>query len=265
MEALSGARPAARVGPAAEHEIEAVAALMHEVVEPLAYYNGRARAAELGKYTADSIRAMVADDPQSVLVARDSGGLAGFCVSRFDDGTIWLSWFGTAARVRGRGVGAALLAALAETLAARHAHKIWCDSRTDNTESRSVLERAGFHRIATLTNHWYGQDYFLWEWYPPSTAKETGERGETRGSGEAEGEVERSRGERRVGVGSVESGRLGPEKRDDHALAAPLATRTGRSPLDLPPPLSASPLPTGLASPLCLTRSRAPLSPVGNR
>jgi ribosomal protein S18 acetylase RimI-like enzyme len=154
------------IGPVAEHEIDALAALMHDTIQPLAYYNERALRAELAKYTAKELRSLVADDAQAVLVARDSGGLIGFCVSRFDDGTIWLSWFGTAALARGRGVGASLLAALANTLPSRHAHKIWCDSRVANKESKSVLERAGFRRIATLTNHWYGQDYFLWEWYP---------------------------------------------------------------------------------------------------
>ena len=156
----------AAVGPIAEHEVDAVAALMRDTIEPLACYNERARRAELARYAADGLRALVAGDPQAVLVARDRSGLIGFCVSRFDDGTIWLSWFGTAARARGRGVGASLLAALALTLPSRHAHKVWCDSRTDNRESLSVLERAGFRRIATLTNHWYGQDYHLWEWYP---------------------------------------------------------------------------------------------------
>jgi ribosomal protein S18 acetylase RimI-like enzyme len=154
------------IGPIAQHEFDAVAALIRDTIQPLAYYNERARRAELAKYSADGLRALVAHDPQAVLVARDRSAPIGFCVSRFDDGTIWLDWFGTAARARGRGIGASLLAALARTLPSRHAHKIWCDSRTDNTESRSVLERAGFRRIATLTNHWYEQDYVLWEWYP---------------------------------------------------------------------------------------------------
>ena len=158
--------PSPVVGPVAENEIDALAALMHDTIQPLACYNERARHAELARYTADGLRALVAGDPQAVLVARDSDGLLGFCVSRFDDGTVWLSWFGTAARARGRGVGASLLAALAQTLPSRHAHKVWCDSRVNNTPSKSVLERAGFRRIATLTNHWYGQDYYLWEWYP---------------------------------------------------------------------------------------------------
>lgn len=154
------------VGPVAEHEIDALVALMHDTIQPLRYYNERARRAELAKYSADGLRSLVAEDPQAVLVARDSTGLIGFCVSRCDDGTIWLAWFGTDSRARGRGVGASLLAALATTLPSRHAHKIWCDTRTDNVQSQSVLERAGFRRIATLTNHWYGQDFFLWEWYP---------------------------------------------------------------------------------------------------
>lgn len=154
------------VHPATAPDVDAVAALMRRTIEPLAYYNDRARQAELARYTADGLHALMAADPQAVLVARDDTGVVGFCVSRFDDGTIWLSWFGTDARARGRGVGASLLAALAATLPSRQAHKIWCDSRTDNVESKAVLERAGFRRIATLTNHWYGQDYFLWEWYP---------------------------------------------------------------------------------------------------
>lgn len=154
------------VGPIAVHEVDALVALMRDTIQPLSYYNERARRAELAKYSADGLRSLVAEDPQAVLVARDRTGLIGFCVSRHDDGTLWLAWFGTASRARGRGVGASLLAALAKTLPSRHAHKIWCDSRVDNTQSQSVLERAGFHRITTLTNHWYEQDYYLWEWYP---------------------------------------------------------------------------------------------------
>ncbi|HVZ50026.1 MAG TPA: GNAT family N-acetyltransferase [Gemmatimonadaceae bacterium] len=158
------------VSPAADDEVEAVVALMRSVIEPLAYYNAPAIASELAKYSADALRALRAGDPQALLVARDGGALAGFCVSRFDDGTIWLSWFGVAAGARGRGVGGALIAELQATLPSRGAHKIWCDSRTDNVESCAVLERAGFQRVATLTDHWHHQDYYLWEWHA------TGER-----------------------------------------------------------------------------------------
>ena len=148
------------IGPIEGEEIEPLAALMRETIEPLAIYNERAIRSELAKYTAENLRALAAADPHAIIVALDSDGLAGFCISRFDDGTIWLSWFGTATRARGRGIGAALLTALAATLPSRGAHKIWCDSRTGNTASNSVLERAGYRCVVTLVNHWYEQDYF---------------------------------------------------------------------------------------------------------
>ena len=137
---------------------------MRATIEPLRYYNAPAIAAELRKYTAQSLGARTADDALAVLVSRDDAGLTGFCVSRFDDGTIWLDWFGVAERARGRGLGGALISALKDTLPARDAHKIWCDSRTENVESRATLDHAGFRCITTLTDHWYHQDYFLWEW-----------------------------------------------------------------------------------------------------
>ena len=154
------------LGPVATDEMDALAALMRDTIQPLVYYNEPAIRAELIKYTAEKLRARAEVDPHAILVSRDESGLTGFCVSRFDDGTVWLDWFGTAQRARGRGIGSALLAALANTLPSRNAHKIWCDSRTDNKESKATLERAGYTRITTLVNHWYGQDYFLWEWYP---------------------------------------------------------------------------------------------------
>lgn len=154
------------IGPVTVQEIAALAALMRETIQPLSIYNERAIQAELKKYTPAKLRSLAEHDPHAVIVARDDSGLTGFCVSRFDDGTIWLDWFGTAARARGRGIGASLLAALANSLPARGAHKVWCDSRTENEKSKSVLERAGYRRITTLVNHWYGQDYFLWEFYP---------------------------------------------------------------------------------------------------
>jgi len=33
-------------------------------------------------------------------------------------------------------------------------------------ESIATLERAGFRRIARLENHWFNQDYLLWECVP---------------------------------------------------------------------------------------------------
>ena len=152
------------VTPAEPAELGPIAALVRAVIAAVPYYNAEAIAAELAKYDEPHLRALLGADPYAILIARDEDGLTGFCVSRWDDATIWLSWFGVAARARGRGVGTALIAALKASLPARRAHKIWCDSRTENVESIATLERAGFRRLTTLTDHWFHQDYFLWEW-----------------------------------------------------------------------------------------------------
>src|SRR5262245_8612013 len=115
-----------RIGPIQANEYAALASLMREVIEPLGYYNEEARRVEVKKHGEAELRALVTPaDPQAILVARDEHGLAGFCLSRYDDATIWLAWFGAAARARGRGVGSALIAALKATLPSRGAHKIW--------------------------------------------------------------------------------------------------------------------------------------------
>jgi RimJ/RimL family protein N-acetyltransferase len=154
------------ISGAAPGELGVVAALMREVVSAVPYYNATAIAAELAMYTEDELQRRLKADPRSILVSRDAAGLTGFCISRFDHGTVWLDWFGVAPRARGQGIGGELLKALSATLPARGAHKIWCDSRSDNTESIAVLERFGFKRAAHLKDHWYHQDYYLWEWFP---------------------------------------------------------------------------------------------------
>jgi ribosomal protein S18 acetylase RimI-like enzyme len=145
-------------------EAEAVAALMARTIAVLDFYSERARAAETAIYTAAYLRELVAEDPDGVLVA-DAGGPAGFCVSRYDDDLIWLSWFGVAPELRGRGAGAALLDAMHAARRAAGVHKVWCDSRTDNHASRAALARAGYREIVTIPDHWYRQDYVLLERY----------------------------------------------------------------------------------------------------
>lgn len=147
-------------------EATEVADLVRQVIETLPYYVPAAIEDELALHTPERLATLVVEDPDAVLVAELDRDLAGFVVSRKDSGTIWLAWFGVAAAFRGQHVGAALLRALERTLPERGAHKVWCDSRTDNLPSAVVLERAGYRRVARLDRHWHGQDYLLWERFP---------------------------------------------------------------------------------------------------
>jgi len=144
-------------------EATTTALLLREVVAGLPYYNERAKSEELAKYGPEALARDVEADPDAVLVAVLDEQVVGFCINRYDDGLLWLSWFGVRPDARERGVGAALLAAFAATASRRRAHKLWCDTRTDNVRSQSVLSKAGFRKICTLSNHWYGQDFILWE------------------------------------------------------------------------------------------------------
>ena len=144
-------------------DASSAASLIQSVISDLAYYNARAKREELAKYSASELLKLVDEDPTAVLIAWIDGVVAGFAISRYDDGLIWLSWFGVSRELRRKGIGQRLLNAVEATAAQRDAHKIWCDTRTDNAESARVLVRNGFKQICQVSNHWYGQDFFLWE------------------------------------------------------------------------------------------------------
>jgi RimJ/RimL family protein N-acetyltransferase len=144
-------------------EAEATSELFQAVLDAIPYYNDWAKSSERDRYTAAALHQSTQGEPDSVLVALVGDNIVGFLFSRYDDGVIWLAWFGTALDKRHGGVGSALLAALVESARARKIHKIWCDTRTTNTTSQSVLRNAGFVKLCEVRNHWYGQDFFLWE------------------------------------------------------------------------------------------------------
>jgi ribosomal protein S18 acetylase RimI-like enzyme len=148
------------------NQVKPVADLVASTINSLTYYNDRARAEETAKYGPTQLVECVQGDPDSVIVAYCGSCPVGFCISKYDDGLIWLSWFGVHKDYRRHGIGTDLLHALARTLASRRAHKVWCDTRTENIPSQRLLTKIGFVKIGSLANHWYGQDFFLWEWRP---------------------------------------------------------------------------------------------------
>lgn len=145
------------------HEAEQLNSLFTRVVNALPFYNETAISSELEKYSPTRLRESISNDQDSVLIAKTGEEVIGFCLSHYDDGLIWLSWFGVNPLYRRRGIGSALLERLEETVRNRKAHKVWCDSRTENEASRLVLISHGYTQLCTVRNHWYGQDFILWE------------------------------------------------------------------------------------------------------
>ena len=144
-------------------DAEPLSLLFAQVVLALPYYNELAKRSEIEKYSIALLRESIASDPDSVLVAKSVREIIGFCISRYDDGLIWLSWFGVHPLYRRRGIGSALLDKLEDSVLNGRSHKIWCDCRTDNQASKLVLTNRGYSQLCTVRNHWYGQDFILWE------------------------------------------------------------------------------------------------------
>src|SRR5947209_17767249 len=110
-------------------EAELLSSLFTQIVTALPYYNETAKKAELEKYSPSLLRTSTLSDPDAALVARLAGEVIGFCLSHYDDGLIWLAWFGVHPSYRRRGIGISLLQKLEDTVRKRKAHKIWCDCR----------------------------------------------------------------------------------------------------------------------------------------
>lgn len=151
------------IGSAREEECQELSEVITAVIGAIPYYNDIAKRDEIKKFTAGELKQKIKGDALSVIVARVNHRPVGFCLSRFDDYTVWLEWFGVVQEHRGKSIADLLLNGLAETVAPRRCHKIWCDCRTANNAAIHILTAHGYKQLATVSNHWYGQDFILWE------------------------------------------------------------------------------------------------------
>ena len=129
----------------------------------LFYYNDSARQSYLSDFTTEKIEISIAQNSRNFQLAFVESQLAGICIDRPDDDLLWLEWFIVHPAYRRRGIASSLLGKLEQVAQQKKCHKIWCDSRSENIESLAVLSRIGYRQICLLQNHWFGQDYFLWE------------------------------------------------------------------------------------------------------
>lgn len=144
-------------------QIEDVCRVFNTVVTALPYYNEMAIKNELFKYKPTDIASKIESDPDSVLVACEDDKILGFCFNRVDDMTIWIEWFGVVEGCRRSGIAKGILEYLETTSKSRNVHKIWCDCRTENLKTIKLLSVCGFTPLCTVKNHWYKQDFILWE------------------------------------------------------------------------------------------------------
>lgn len=133
------------------------------VLEPLDLYNAWAKRVEFEKYSQANVPALLAADSHSILLAFEGSEIAGFFVTRPDDGPLWLSWFGVLPKYRGLKLTDRLFARGIAEARERGIGKIWCDCRVNNVYAMAIFERHGFTRLARLDQHWFGLDFYIWE------------------------------------------------------------------------------------------------------
>jgi len=144
-------------------ELPQLSDLFCSVVEALPYYNRQAKNAAFAKHSPAMLKESLSQKPDSLMIAKAGLEIIGFCFNREDDGLIWLSWIGIRQDFRRQGLASELLRALDGQAKRMGAHKVWCDCRTNNEASKLMLGSCGYSEICVISNHWYGQDYILWE------------------------------------------------------------------------------------------------------
>ncbi|HEV2992335.1 MAG TPA: GNAT family N-acetyltransferase [Candidatus Angelobacter sp.] len=153
-----------QVRPANSEDAERVSELFAGVIRSLSYYSEQAKQEEIAALRADDISAIVDDVRYLLLVFPLPRRIIGACLLRLDEGGVWwLAWIVTDTEFRGRKVASALIAAAKTLIRNAGGHKIWCDCRSNNDPSRKMLTKNGFRSLCEIKNHWYKQDFILWE------------------------------------------------------------------------------------------------------
>lgn len=152
-----------KVEHASKEQLNEISLTFQNIVNNLTYYNDLAKANELQKYSEFELIKKIEEDPLSVLVAHENQNILGYCFNRFDDYLIWLEWIVVMPNLQRMQVGEKIINNLVSAALKRDCHKIWCDSRTSNQKSINFLLKNGFQKIAIVENHWYGQDFILWQ------------------------------------------------------------------------------------------------------
>ena len=137
--------------------------LARGVIAATDYYSKTAKRHEAANYRAEKVVEKLLGRKYLHLCAKLEGKMVGFCDGYFDLGIFWVDWIGVEKGFRRKGIATRMLKFLEKKLKRGKAHKIWFDSRISNRESIGLFKKLGYRKIAFLRNHWYGQDFYLWE------------------------------------------------------------------------------------------------------
>lgn len=140
--------------------------LFCEVINSMEFYNHMFRNYELGLYTEQRFSETISEDADAIWLAYLDDIPVGLSVVQPDCDLWWFSWIGVTRAGRGHRLGYLLTANILECARLRGIQKISCATRSENSRSISILRELGFEKVCDLDNHWFGQDYLLWQIKP---------------------------------------------------------------------------------------------------
>jgi len=135
------------------------------IVNKTFYYSKSARSKEIKKFSPLAVKKDLKDKNKLFLIAKDDNRIAGVLNGYYEAGMFWIDWIVVGSSFRRNGVAKSLMNYLEKKLKREKIHKIWCDCRTTNKESISLLKKLKFKKIAKIKRHWYKQDFYLWQKY----------------------------------------------------------------------------------------------------
>lgn len=138
--------------------------LMH-AIDNSPFYNDIFKAWEKQRMTRSFIQDLFELDPWFVLIMEVDGERAGFQISGPDCGALFLYWSYVLEEYRRSGIAVYSMRRYVERFDDGNYHKLTTLTRTNNRAAIVIMNRFGWHEVARLENHIFGEDYLQYE-YP---------------------------------------------------------------------------------------------------
>ena len=145
-------------------DITELSELIKSVVSNTSYYTPNAQKEEIRKHNSEALKQYLKESKYYLcLVALETQNIVGFAIGRNEAGVFWADWIGVHKDFRRKGIAQSLMEDWEKKLRQKRVHKIWCDTRTSNKQSISLLSKLGYRKLGIFKNGWYKQDFILWE------------------------------------------------------------------------------------------------------
>lgn len=108
------------------------------------------------RWTAQRIAHCITDDATNVAVARQAGALLGFASMKYEEEQAHMLLFAVHPARRRKGVGAALLSWLEETVRVAGIDLIWLEARASNAAAIAFYRRHGFEELGVRRGYYQG-------------------------------------------------------------------------------------------------------------